>query len=165
MKKILLSTTAALALSTSGAFAQGIAEQVITQLQAQGYQSIEVTNGRNQVKVEAVRDGRKLEAIYDAATGAVLKQEVEDLTNDDDYQPGVSIKDDDEDFLDDEGDDDEDDDERDDDEDDDDEDDDEDEDDEDDEDDDDEDDDDEDDDDEDDDDEDDDDEDDDDDDE
>ena len=120
MRKILLSTTAIVAISVGAAQAQSIAERVITQLQAEGYESIEVTNGPTQIKVEAVRNGRKLEVIYDAATGAILEQEVEPVDEDDDFAPGVSIEDDDRDFLDgdDEDDDDDDDDEDDDDEDD-----------------------------------------------
>ncbi len=116
MKKILLSTTAAIALSAGAVHAQSIAEQVITQLQAQGYESIEVKNGPTQVKVEAIRDGRKLEVIYDAVTGAILDQEVLLVDASDDHEPGVSIDSDDEDFLDDDEDDDEDDDDDDDDE-------------------------------------------------
>ena len=72
MKKILLSTTAVFALAANAGFAQSIAEQVITQLQAEGYERIEVKNGPTQVKVEAIRNGMKLEVVYDAATGAVI---------------------------------------------------------------------------------------------
>lgn len=105
MKKILLTTTAAIALSAGAVFAQSIAEQVITQLQAEGYQSIEVTNGPTQVKVEAIRDGMKLEVIYDALTGAILEQEVGEADDDEDDEVGVRIENDDEDFLDDDEDD------------------------------------------------------------
>lgn len=111
MKKILLTTTAAIALSASAVFAQSIAEQVISQLQSEGYQSIEVTNGRTQVKVEAIRDGMKLEVIYDALTGAILQQEVEEADDDERNDRGVRIENDDEDFLDDDEDDENDDDE------------------------------------------------------
>lgn len=101
MKKLLLSTTAALAITASAAFSQSIAEQVIAQLQEQGYERIEVKNGPTQVKVEAIRDGMKMEVIYDAATGEVIKQEVGPVDGDDDMTPGVSVDDDDEDFIDD----------------------------------------------------------------
>ncbi len=105
MKKTLLSTTAIFALTATTGFAQSIAEQVVTQLQAEGYQRIEVKNGPNQVKVEAIRNGRKLEVVYDAATGAILDQEVEPVDDDDETSPGVEISDEDEDFIDDEDDD------------------------------------------------------------
>ncbi|WP_439156390.1 PepSY domain-containing protein [Yoonia sp.] len=104
MKNILLSTTAAIAMTATAAFSQSIADQVITQLQEQGYTRIEVENGPTQVKVEAIRDGMKLEVVYDAATGAILKEEVAPIDADDDVRSGVSVRDDDEDFIDDEDD-------------------------------------------------------------
>jgi hypothetical protein len=76
MKKILLTTTAFLAMSAAGVHAQSLSDQVITALQQQGYERIEVTNGATQLKVEAVRDGRVLEAIYNLADGAIIRQEV-----------------------------------------------------------------------------------------
>lgn len=105
MKTRLLSTAAALALSASAAFPQSIAEQVIAQLQAEGYQRIEVRNGPSQVKVEAIRDGMKMEVVYDALTGAVVKHEVERVDADEDTTPGVRVRNNDRDFVDDEGDD------------------------------------------------------------
>lgn len=54
MKTFLLSTTAALALIASAGHAQSVADQVIQQLQAQGYDRIEVINSPNQVKVEGL---------------------------------------------------------------------------------------------------------------
>ncbi|MEO1638851.1 MAG: PepSY domain-containing protein [Pseudomonadota bacterium] len=111
MKKILLSTTAALAISTAGAVhAQSVADRVVAALQAEGFESIEITTGPTQVKVEAIRNGRKLEAVYDAETGAILDQEVERVDDDDDSEPGVSFETEDEDFLDEDDDEDEDDD-------------------------------------------------------
>lgn len=109
MRKILLSTTAMVVLSVGAAQAQSLAERVITRLQAEGYESIEVTNGLTQIKVEAIRNGRKLEVIYDAVTGAILEQEVEPVNEDDDYAPGVGIENDARDFLDDDDDEDDDD--------------------------------------------------------
>jgi phosphopantothenoylcysteine synthetase/decarboxylase len=119
MKKFLLSSTAAIALATSPLYAQSITDQIVSQLQSQGYDSIEIENGPTQVKVEAILNGRKLEVIYDALTGAVLKEEVSDVDDDDDQRPGVRIRtSDDDDFLDDDDDDSDDDDDDDDDEDD-----------------------------------------------
>ena len=122
MKTFLLSTTAALALIASAGHAQSVADQVIQQLQAQGYDRIEVTNSPNQVKIEAIANGVKFEAIYDATTGELLSDEFEPVDGDEDMASGVSVRTKTEDFLDDdEDDDDEDDDDEDDDEDDDDE--------------------------------------------
>ena len=104
MKKLLLSTVAAVVFGTGAVFAQSIAEQVVTQLQAEGYQRIEVKNGPTQVKVEAIRNGMKLEVTYDAATGEVLKQEVRPVEAGEDTTPSVRIEDDSDDDIDDDDD-------------------------------------------------------------
>lgn len=114
--------TAAAALSANMAFAAVDPSALIAELQAQGYTSIEVTVGPTQTKVEAVREGEKIETIYETATGVILKQEIETPDADDLDDLGFEIEFEDEDFLDgddddeddeddDEGDDDEDDDE------------------------------------------------------
>ena len=102
MKKILLSTTAMVAFSVAAAQAQeagSLADRVIAALQAEGYESIELVNGPTQILVEAVRDGRKLEVIYDAETGAILEQSVDVVNDPEDHAPGVSIESDDSDFF------------------------------------------------------------------
>lgn len=101
MKTTLLSTTAALALATSPALAQSATDQIVADLQSQGFTYIEVTEGPNQIKAEAVRDGTKLEMIYDSATGEILKQETEAAEGEYATSTGVEIDSDDEDFLDD----------------------------------------------------------------
>lgn len=101
MKKTLLATTAALALATSPALAQSATDQIIADLQAQGFTYIEIKEGPSQIKVEAVRDGTKLEVVYDAATGDILKQETEAAEGEYATRTGVEIDTDDEDFLDD----------------------------------------------------------------
>ena len=63
--------------------AQSISEQVVDQLTEQGYSRIEVKTRDNQVKVEAIRGDRQLEVTYDATTGDVLKQEVNDVEDHD----------------------------------------------------------------------------------
>ena len=108
IKRLLLTTTIAAGLA-GAVQAQSIADQVISQLTEQGYTRIEIKRGLTQIKVEAIRDGQQLEVIYDAATGAILKQEVEDVDSDDDTAPGISIRDRNRDFLDDDDDDDDDD--------------------------------------------------------
>ncbi|WP_084861083.1 PepSY domain-containing protein [Salibaculum halophilum] len=101
MKTTLLSTTAALALATSPVFAQSATDQIVADLQSQGYTYIEVKEGPSQIKAEAVRDGRKLEVVYDSATGEILKQETEAAEGDYATRTGVEVDSDDEDFLDD----------------------------------------------------------------
>lgn len=106
MKKFLLSTTAAIALASNALYAQSITDQIVSQLQAQGYESIEIENGRTQIKVEAILNGRKLEVVYDALTGVILKEEVSTADDDDTLRRGVRISSsDDDDFLDDDEDD------------------------------------------------------------
>ena len=81
MKRMISISALVLGLSASIAQAQAqtIAEQVRTQLTAQGYDTIEIKERRGQVRVEATRGGRKLEVVYDAATGEILSQEVSAL--------------------------------------------------------------------------------------
>lgn len=59
---------------------------------SQGFTGIEVTVGRSQVKVEGIRDGQKVEVIYDAATGAELKRETGVAEAGDDIHNGISIR-------------------------------------------------------------------------
>lgn len=51
------------------------ADELVAQYQAEGYGYIEIKSGVSQIKIEAIKDGRKVEVIYDVATGAILKQE------------------------------------------------------------------------------------------
>ncbi len=69
--------------------AQSISEQVVDQLTEQGYSRIEVKTRDNQVKVEAIRGDRQLEVTYDATTGDVLKQEVNDVEDHDGMMNGT----------------------------------------------------------------------------
>jgi hypothetical protein len=75
---------------------------------AEGYTYVEVKVGPTQTKLEAVKGNRKVEVIYDNASGAVIKSEFEDA--DDDYlgRTGVEIEDVSRDFTDDDQDDDDD---------------------------------------------------------
>ncbi len=91
MKNLLLSTTAALAFAASAVYADTIAEQVISQLQAEGYERIEISSSSSRVEVEAIRDGMKLEVTYDAVTGEILEQEVRPVNDSDDTTPGIEI--------------------------------------------------------------------------
>lgn len=95
------------------------ANQLAAQYQNNGYGYIEVRTGVSQIKVEAIKDGQKVEVIYDAATGAILKSETErvgTLGNSDqgprlrtvgrDFVDGRDVSDDDDDGRDDDNDDD-----------------------------------------------------------
>ena len=79
------------------------AQTLVAAYQDSGFTRIEVETGITQIKVEAIRDGQKIEVIYDIATGAILKQETERARGDD-LRPGVEISFEDEDFLDDDDD-------------------------------------------------------------
>ena len=102
MKKFLLSTTAALVFATTTLHAQSTyVDQTVAALEDQNYDSIEIKTGPTQIKLEAIRGGMKLEAIYDASTGVILKQEVGPVEAGDDFVQGVTYRTEDEDFLDD----------------------------------------------------------------
>lgn len=73
MKRFLVSALFA-GLSTT-AQAAVTANDLVSAYQAQGYTAIEVVTGATQVKVEAVKNGTKVEVIYDIASGAILAQE------------------------------------------------------------------------------------------
>ena len=75
-------------------------DQLVSDLQAQGFTRIEVKNGLTQTKVEAIRGTEKVETVFDRATGAVIEQEIERVDSDDDTAPGVSIRDRNRDFAD-----------------------------------------------------------------
>jgi hypothetical protein len=96
----LMMFTAAAALSANIAFAainpQALADAYIKE----GYTYVEVKVGPTQTKLEAVKGDRKVEVIYDNASGKPIKTEFEDA--DDDYagKSGVEIEDTDRDFTD-----------------------------------------------------------------
>jgi len=80
---IAFSANAALALT---------AEEIVTDLQGQGYTRVEVKVGATQIKVEAIRGTEKFEAVYDIASGQPLKTETETVDGSDDTSPGVEIR-------------------------------------------------------------------------
>lgn len=108
MKKTLISAAVATFAGTM-AMAQSAADQIINDLRGQGFERIEIDNGINQIKAEAIRGTQKLEVVYDRATGGILKQEVERVRSGEDTRPGVEIRDRNRDFVDDRDDDDDDD--------------------------------------------------------
>ena len=78
----------------------GSTEELVRDLQEQGFTRIEVKNGVTQTKVEAVRGTEKVETVFDRASGEVIKQEIESIDSDEDTRPGVEIRDRDRDFVD-----------------------------------------------------------------
>ncbi|MBM1222247.1 PepSY domain-containing protein [Ponticoccus sp. SC2-23] len=105
MKLKLLTTTAAIAIAASVAFAQSSTDQIVSQLQAQGFTRIEIKEGPTQIKVEAIRGTTKVEYVYDNSTGELIKSEVERVSSDDDTSPGIQIRTESDDFVDDDDDD------------------------------------------------------------
>jgi hypothetical protein len=109
LKTRLLTYTAVLALSAGAAFAAIDGNRLAKDYLAEGYTWVEVKVGPTQTKVEAVKDGRKVEVIYDNATGDIIKQENETADDDDLGRSGMQVRTVKKDFEDDEDDDDEDD--------------------------------------------------------
>ncbi len=105
MNHSILMLTTALALSATAARAEIDPQALADAYAAQGYGHIEVTVGPNDVKVEAIQGGTQVEVVYDRDTGSILSQEqgrADDQSGDDD---SISIRNSDEDALDDHGDD------------------------------------------------------------
>ncbi|MFN7224852.1 MAG: PepSY domain-containing protein [Paracoccaceae bacterium] len=75
------------------------ADDVVADLQAAGYTRVEVRVGPTQIKVEAIRGTEKLETVYDAATGAVLKTQVRTVEAGTQTAPGVTVRDRNRDFV------------------------------------------------------------------
>ena len=109
MKNALKSSILFFGLAASVAHAESIANQVFSQLTAQGYERIEIYNSGTEIWVEATKDGRVLEVVYDAVTGKILYQEVSsadqsdnepnsdsgiDNSNDDDHEDARNSDDD-----------------------------------------------------------------------
>lgn len=102
MKRTLMMTTAIVILSGSLAMAAPVTgDSLGADYIAKGYDRVEVKVGPTQIKVEAIRDGMQTEVIYDAATGTALKQETEAADSDDMNRPGLFVRTEGSDFLDD----------------------------------------------------------------
>lgn len=91
--------TAALLMSSHMGVAAVTAESIAADLKAQGFTRVEIKQGDSQIKAEALRGTEKLEAIYDAATGDVLKASTYGIGADESRETGVSIRDADGDFV------------------------------------------------------------------
>lgn len=92
LKAKLLMWTAGFALMAGVASAAITANDVVKSYQDAAYTRIEVVEGPSQIKVEAIKDGMKIEVIYDKATGDVLKTESHAVAGEDADQSGVEIK-------------------------------------------------------------------------
>jgi hypothetical protein len=91
---------ATLTITAQMALAAITPDSVVTAYQAEGYTHIEVKVGVTQIKVEAIKGDVKVETIYDIETGDVLKTETAAVEAGEDLTPGVSIDQDDGDFVD-----------------------------------------------------------------
>ena len=91
MKTIFITTSVVL-FSAGMAASQDLADQLLAQFQAEGYDYIEVQRGLSQIKVEGIRSGLETEIVYDAVTGAVLSTEVGRADSDDIGRTGFEIR-------------------------------------------------------------------------
>lgn len=99
MKAKLFMGAAAGAIAATMAFAQSSTDNLVAQLQEQGFTRIEVKRGPTQLKVEAIRGTTKRELVYDLATGELLKAEEERVRPGEDTSPGVEFDSRDRDFV------------------------------------------------------------------
>ncbi|NCO87578.1 MAG: PepSY domain-containing protein [Rhodobacterales bacterium] len=99
MKRFFLSTTLAMVLSAGVAMASPFDDQIVSSLQSQGFERIEIRTGLTQVKVEAIRGQDKVEIVYDLATGAVLSQQTGRIRANDTVVPGVESRNENRDFI------------------------------------------------------------------
>lgn len=74
--------------------------ELVEQYRTDGYSWIEVTQGRTQIEVEAVRGTERIEVVYDAETGAVLETETERATVREQERSGIEVRTRDRDFAD-----------------------------------------------------------------
>ncbi|WP_170971924.1 PepSY domain-containing protein [Rhodobacter sp. SY28-1] len=88
----LLCYAAAIALTSGAAFSAIDGNQLAEDYLAAGYDFVEVKVGPTQTKVEAIRDGIKVEVIYDNETLAILKKESEAADDDDADRTGKQVK-------------------------------------------------------------------------
>lgn len=94
MHIIILAAATTLALA-SAARADGFADRIAQTYRAEGYTAIEIETGSRYVEVEAIRGDRRIEVLYDATTGAILRQHFRAAGHGDDIRPGIRIRHDD----------------------------------------------------------------------
>lgn len=91
MRKLILTTTAIFTLGAGAALAALTAESVVSSLQAQGFENMEIKVGLTTIKAEASKGADKYEITYDIETGAIVKQEFYPGEGAE-VDPGVEIK-------------------------------------------------------------------------
>jgi hypothetical protein len=91
MKRILM-TTAALFFTGHMAMAAIDPQALADSYVADGYTYVEVKQGPNQTKLEAIKGTVKTEVVYDNATGDIISQESQTASATDAAQTGVEIK-------------------------------------------------------------------------
>ena len=99
LKKLLMTTAAAMIVGTMAHAQSGMADSILSQLQSQGYTRVEIKVGPTQIKAEAIKGTQKRELVYDRSTGELLKEETETVGPDDDTAPGTEIDYEDDDFI------------------------------------------------------------------
>ena len=82
------------------ALADAFSDKIVADLQSQGFDRIEIKNGPTQTKVEATDGTRKLEVVFDRASGGIVKQEVETLRPGEHIHTGVRLRTEEDDFVD-----------------------------------------------------------------
>lgn len=103
LKAKLLCYTAAIMLTTGAAFAAIDGNALADAYLAKGYTFVEVKVGPTQTKVEAIKDGIKVEVIYDNETQDIIKSEQESADADEVDRKGKQVRTVDSDFEDDDG--------------------------------------------------------------
>lgn len=81
MRKLILTTTALIALGTTAAFAELTTEQIVDMFP--GASKIEIKRGATTTKVEVIIGNEKIEVTFDNATDAELKRETATLSETD----------------------------------------------------------------------------------
>lgn len=69
-----LSLAAALAMMGTGAMADAFSDQIVADLQAKGFTTIEVENGLIRTKAEAILGNQKIEVVWDRVSGEIVRQ-------------------------------------------------------------------------------------------
>ncbi|GEM_PF-5721649 len=91
MKKTMLTLAFGLMIAGPAAFAL-TADEVVVDLQAQGFTPTQTRTNATWIKVEAIRGTQKREMILDKTTGAVLKDEVTVVQAGEVIVPGTSAR-------------------------------------------------------------------------
>jgi hypothetical protein len=97
--KTLLKLTATVWVLAPTVQADTFTDSVVAKFRDMDFGFVEAKRGPSQLKVEAIKGSTKYEVIYDAATGQILKQEIERASVAEQGRRGVQIDTRDDDFL------------------------------------------------------------------